>query len=158
MKKLTIIAGLLLASTSIFAQSHPIKLSLRGSLTLPTGDWKLGQTTGGLLEFQANKSLSDNFSLFASVGYGRFAGKDYADGTGILPILAGLNFDGPVFHAGLGFGYTNLIGAFTVGGFTFRPEVGVNLSKKLQLNVNYTSVKITNSNVNYIGITPVFKF
>jgi hypothetical protein len=64
MKKLTIIAGLLLASTSIFAQSHPIKLSLRGSLTLPTGDWKLGQTTGGLLEFQANKSLSDNFNYY----------------------------------------------------------------------------------------------
>jgi hypothetical protein len=158
MKKLTIIAALLLTATSIFAQSHPIKLSLRGTLALPTGDWKLAQSTGGLVELQANKSLSDNFSLFGSVGYGRFAGKDYSEGTGILPILAGLNFDGPVFHAGLGFGYTNLIGAFTVGGFTFRPEIGINVSKKVQLNLNYTSVGTKGFSVNYIGITPVIKF
>ncbi len=160
MKKLTIIAGLLLAFTSIFAQSQPVKLSLRGTLAFPTGDWKILQSTGGIVELQANKSLSDNFSLFGSVGYGRFAGKEGIDGSGVLPILAGLNFDGELFHAGLGFGYTSVMvgGGSSVGGFTFRPEVGVNLSKKVQLNLNYTSANTKDFYVNYVGITPVIKF
>jgi hypothetical protein len=158
MKKLTIIAGLLMASASIFAQSP--KLSLRGTLAFPTGDWKLLQSTGGLVELQANKSLSDNFSLFGSVGYGRFAGKDGIDGSGILPILAGLNFDGAKFHAGLGFGYTSVVvgGGSSVGGFAFRPEIGINVSNKLQLNLNYTSANTKDFYVNYVGITPVIKF
>jgi hypothetical protein len=160
MKKLTTIAGLLLASTSIFGQSNPIKLSLRGTFALPTGDWKLLQSTGGLVELQANKSLSDNFSLFGSVGYGRFAGKEGIEGTGVLPILAGLNIDGRVFHAGLGFGYTSVLvgGGSSIGGFTFRPEIGINLSKQVQLNLNYTSTNTKEFYVNYIGITPVIKF
>jgi hypothetical protein len=163
MKKLTIIAGLLLASVSIFAQSRPIKLSLRGSLTSPTGDWKISKSTGGLLELQANKPLSDHFSLFASVGYGRFSGNKNLDGIGasILPILAGFNVDGKVLHAGLGIGYTRITedGSLSKAGISVRPEIGVNLSKNIQLNLNYTYT-ITGSyyKVSYFGITPVFKF
>lgn len=162
MKKLTIIAGLLLGSASIFAQSPSLKFSLRGSLAIPTGDWSLLQNTGGVLELQANKSLSDRFSLYGSLGYGGFAGpKDIGvSGSSILPILAGFNIDSNVFHAGLGFGYTSIMvgGGSSVGGFTFRPEVGFNLSKKVQLNLNYTSANTPDFYMNYVGITPSFKF
>jgi hypothetical protein len=158
MKKLTTITVLLLLSVSIFAQTP--KLSLRGTLAFPTGDWKLLQSTGGLVELQANKSLSDNFSLFGSIGYGRFAKKEGIDGSGVLPILLGLNCDGQLLHAGIGFGYTSvLFGAgYSLGGFTFRPEIGVNVSKKVQLNLNYTITNTKEFFVNYVGITPVFKF
>jgi hypothetical protein len=163
MKKLIIITGLLFASATIFAQSRPIKLSLRGSLTSPTGDWKISKSTGGLLELQANKALSNHFSLFASVGYGRFSGNKNLDGLGssILPILAGFNIDGKVVHAGLGIGYSRFTedGSLSNAGISVRPELGVNLSKKVQLNLNYTYT-ITGSyyKVSYVGITPVIKF
>jgi hypothetical protein len=162
MKKLTIIAGLLLSYTSIFAQSRPVKLSLRGTVGFPISDWKNLQSTGGLVELQANKPLSDNFSLFASVGYGSFSGNKElaAKSASILPILAGFNIDGKVLHAGLGLGYAGVkVGeSLSAGGLAFRPEIGVNLSKKLQLNLNYTGIITVNYNVSYVGITPVIKF
>ncbi|MHA8051416.1 hypothetical protein V7S79_09890 [Aquirufa sp. ROCK-SH2] len=86
------------------------------------------QNTGGVLELQANKSLSDRFSLYGSLGYGGFAGaKDIGvSGSSILPILAGFNINSKIFNAGLGFGYK--------------------------------SANTPNFYMNYVGIIPTYKF
>ncbi len=140
MKKLLLIA-LLISSNALFAQNKNLKFSVSPSLAIPTGFWALGQGIGGSAELKGDYELTDNVSLFGSVGFGFFSGKTIDFGIAsaktksstFIPVIAGLDYKLSQIHFGLGVGYVNYQTDSSVGGFTFRPHAGFDISDKIQL-------------------------
>jgi hypothetical protein len=137
MKKLLLLA-LLLSSTGLIAQEKVLKFSVSPSIAIPTGLWAAVEGIGGSGEINVAYPLTDKVSLTGAVGFGFFSGK--------------------TIDFGIGLGYVNYTTDSSVGGFTFRPHAGFEISDKIQLNVNYTSTSTDFVNINYVGISPVFKF
>jgi hypothetical protein len=165
MKKLLLIT-LLFASSSIFAQESQLKLSASSSLTIPTGLWAALQSVGGSAEINLAYPLTEKVDVIGSVGYGFFSGKTINFGIGstkaksssFIPVMAGLDYKLNQVHFGLSLGYVNYTTDDSFGGFSFRPHAGFEITDKIQLNVNYTSTSTDFVNINYVGISPVFKF
>jgi hypothetical protein len=75
--------------------------------------------------------------------------------------MAGVNYQLNQLNIGFGLGYISYNfdeSVKSTGGFTIRPQVGYDVSDKIQLNLNYTTTSVEGININYIGISPVFKF
>jgi hypothetical protein len=152
MKKLTLVAGLLFSSfSSLYAQDKAYNFSIRPTFGYAIGNdsWGILHGVGGSAEIQIDSRLSDKLKVYTSTGLGSFAavgstGKD--SGTTLFPIMLGLEYDANKLHLGFGAGYTTarLGGQESTGGVSIRPEIGWNVSKWLQLNLNYnyTSMKI----------------
>lgn len=165
MKKLLLLA-LLLSSTGLIAQEKALKFSASPSIAIPTGIWAAVQGIGGSGEINVAYPLTDKVSLTGAVGFGFFSGKTIDFGIAstktksstFIPVIAGLDYKLNQIHFGIGLGYVNYTTDSSVGGFTFRPHAGFEISDKIQLNVNYTSTSTDFVNINYVGISPVFKF
>jgi hypothetical protein len=165
MKKLLIIV-VFMASHVLFAQEKAIKFSASPSLAIPTGLWAALEGIGGSGEINMAYPLTDKVSLTGAVGFGFFSGKTIDFGIAstktksstFIPVIAGLDYKLNQLHFGIGLGYVNYTTDSSVGGFTFRPHAGFEISDKIQLNVNYTSSSTDFVNINYVGISPVFKF
>jgi hypothetical protein len=165
MKKLFIVC-LILSSSFLHAQDKALKFSASPSLAIPTGLWAALEGIGGSGEVNVAYPLTDNVNLTGSVGFGFFSGKTIDFGIAstktnsstFIPVIAGLDYKLNQIHFGIGLGYVNYTTGTSFGGFTFRPHAGFEITDKIQLNVNYTSTSTDFVNINYVGISPVFKF
>ncbi len=164
MKNLLTIAFLflLLTSSGLMAQEKQIKFSASPSLVLPTGVFSEILSAGGSVEFKGAYSLAENVSLSGSLGYG-FMSSNLKDGgsTTFVPVMADLSYQLDKLNFGFGVGYISYSfdeSVKSTGGFTIRPQVGFDVSDKIQLNLNYTTTSVEGININYIGISPVFRF
>ena len=164
MKKLFTLTLLfvLFASVSTFAQDKKINFSVSPSLALPSGRFSDVLSIGGDLEVKGEYPLTENVNFTGAVGFGLFSYKNSGGGsTTFIPAIVGLNYNLEKLQVGFGVGYVSYkfgSSSSSNGGFTLRPQVGFDLTDKVQLNLNYTSTTIEGINVNYIGISPVIKF
>jgi hypothetical protein len=166
MKKLTLVAGLLLSGfSSLYAQDKAYNFSIRPTVGYAVGNdiWGALHGVGGSAEIQIDSRLSDKLKVYTSAGLGSFAaigstGKD--SGTTLFPIMLGLEYDANKLHLGFGAGYTTArLGELeSTGGVSIRPEIGWNVSKWLQLNLNYNYTSMKDYKITYLGISPVIKF
>jgi hypothetical protein len=166
MKKLTLVAGLLLSGfSSLYSQDKAYNFSIRPTVGYAIGNdiWGALHGVGGSAEIQIDSRLSDKLKVYTSAGLGSFAaigstGKD--SGTTLFPIMLGLEYDANKLHLGFGAGYTTArLGELeSTGGVSIRPEIGWNVSKWLQLNLNYNYTSMKDYKITYLGISPVIKF
>lgn len=164
MKKFLSIAFLfvLLSCTGLMAQDKQIKFSVTPSLVLPTGVFSEVLSVGGNVELKGEYPVAENINFTGSLGYG-FLSSKLKDGgsTTFIPVMAGVNYQLNQLNIGFGLGYISYNfdeSVKSTGGFTIRPQVGFDVSDKIQLNLNYTTTSVEGININYIGISPVFKF
>ena len=164
MKKLLSIAFLfvLLSSTGLLAQEKQIKFSASPSLVIPSGLFSEILSVGGSVEFKGEYPLTENVNASGSIGYGFLSSKlKDAGTTTFIPVMAGLNYQLDKLNFGFGVGYVSFKfdeSVQSTGGFTIRPQVGFDVTDKIQLNLNYTTTSVEGFNINYIGISPVIKF
>jgi hypothetical protein len=156
---LTVCSGLL-------AQDKQIKFSASPGVTIPTGLYGGFFGIGGEVEFKGEYPVAENINLTGSLGLGVFSAKSVNLGFGssdgksmtFVPAIVGLDYKANQLHIGIGVGYANYSSGTSEGGFTFRPQIGFDVTDRIQLNMKYTSTSISFVNMNYIGISPVFKF
>jgi hypothetical protein len=169
MKKLLTSAFLfvLLSCTGLMAQDKQIKWSVSPGVAIPTGLYSILLGVGGEVELKGDYPISENVNLTGSLGVGIFSSKSLNFGGGVsssgksmtfVPAIVGLDYKIKQLHVGIGLGYANYTVEDSEGGFTFRPQVGFDVTNKILLNLKYTSTSTSFANVNYIGISPVFKF
>jgi hypothetical protein len=169
MKKLLSLAFLLVtfSSASLMAQNKQFKWSAAPGVAIPTGLYSMILGVGGDIELKGEYLIAENINLTGSLGVGMFSPKTIDFGFGsskgesmtFIPAIIGLDYNIKKLHVGIGVGYANYFTEEdTEGGFTFRPQVGIDLTERIQLNVKYTSTSTSFANINYIGISPVFKF
>jgi hypothetical protein len=168
MKNLLTIAFLflLLTSSGLMAQEKQIKFSASPGVTIPTGLYGGFFGIGGEVEFKGEYPVAENINLTGSLGLGVFSAKSVNLGFGssdgksmtFIPAIVGLDYKANQLHIGIGVGYANYSSGSSEGGFTFRPQIGFDVTDRIQLNMKYTSTSTSFVNINYIGISPVFRF
>ena len=162
-----IIFILFIAHFNTFAQENKIKFSISPSGILPTGLLGVGHTFGLSFELRGEYPLSENFNAFGSIGYGTLMKKEdnYRTSNPPVPIfpliIAGVDWTKDKFHIGIGIGYSNfkMSDSFNdnYGGMTLKPHFGYELSKKVILQLNYSNTS-SFLNLNYFGLSPIYKF
>ncbi len=164
MKKLFTLSLLfvLFACVGVFAQDKQIKFSLSPSIALPQGIISDLVTVGGTLEVKGEYPLNEAVNFYGSLGFGLAAYKSNISGSAsFIPALVGLTYTQNRFHAGFGVGYVSYKldrSIDRLGGFSFRPQMGFDITDKFQLNFNYTATSTKEIDISYIGISPVIKF
>ncbi len=114
-------------------------------------------TYGG--NIKAELSISQKFIVTSNVGYYKFLGKGSNEGVSFIPILAGFkyHFVPKVFigsQAGISISTLKNVGAF----FSFAPEFGYNISKKLEVTGSYTAIEKYGFIIGSTGIELAYYF
>ena len=162
-----VLFGLLLLSFgSVFAQydedEKPFHFGVGAALSIPLGDLKESTTYGVGFEIQPSYSLSEKIETFLQTGVHVFKGSSSYDSDDAsvlhIPILIGARFKALGFFAGAGVGY----GLWTSGGeslkgFMYSPQIGYDFGK-YEVGANFTSTKVTDGTLSYVGIKAYRKF
>lgn len=146
------------------AQDANPGFNLAGGLkvALPVGDASNAYSFGFGAELQGEYMFAESVSGLISAGYTHFLGKDLGggykvDGTGFIPVLAGVRFypSSNVFVGGkVGVSFGTASGAGSA--FTYEPQIGLN-GEKYQVALGYNAMS-NNGTFGSIGLTGLIKF
>ncbi len=159
MKKFLVVA---MMAFGLAVNAQEGQLNVGGTIGLPVGDAEDANVTGAI---EANYlfDIAENFKVGPSVSYLHFQ-QEGADAAFIPVSVAGRYSFADKFSVGadLGYGIGVRPSGNTESGFYFRPIVGYQVTEKINLHVDYTSVVLDTDYGNFtpatIGIGGTYSF
>jgi len=174
MKKLFLILGVtLFATAASYAQKETgvgrpsISVGVDGAL--PLGDFKEGYKFGIGGTVKGAVPVATGLDVTLTAGYLSFAGKSesyfgevYKNAAlSLIPIKAGVRYRldaGPYFEPQLGYTIMSSKGFKSTGAFTYAANVGVMLSREVDLGVRYEAMSKNSSTTSFLGARLAYNF
>lgn len=139
MKKTLLLCAVVALSFAANAQSSKLQASIGPRIGVVVGDYDdfFGLVVGG--ELQGEYKFNPQVSATVMGGYTYFSGKNNVDGSGIIPIMAGLRYyPSSQFFLGGRLGVGVGTEDDSESSFGFEPQIGYN-GRRVQLALGYQS-------------------
>lgn len=156
MKKIILTAVAVFAFSFANAQDGGFKLGAH--VGLPTGDIKDFSSANLGVDIAYVWKVADKFDAGLASGYTTYLGKDGADATGFIPVVATGQYDiADNLFLGADLGYAIYAGSGSGdGGVLYQPKFGYK-AKKMEVYLGYKGISVTGGTFSSINLGVSFR-